>query len=124
MNIESVKNIFSLFSGETDLEKYSPLIALAVRETDKMLVSENIEGDIRLDFLCAALANYRLQQINAAHDRSESTYTGKMITSPQNSGTLKYAEKLLQDYINLCSDIIKPRTFMFASFSCGTEDLC
>lgn len=124
MNIESVKNIFALFSGETDLEKFSPIIALAVCETEKMLVSESTNGDIRLDFLCAALANYRLQQMNAAHDRSESTYMDKAVTSGQDSGTLKYAEKLLQDYINLCSDIIKPRTFMFAAFCCGSEDLC
>lgn len=124
MNIESVKTVFALFSGETDIERYSPLIALAVSETEKMLVSESVGDDIRLDFLCAAVANYRLCQLNAAHDRSESAYMGRALTTPQDSGTLKYAEKLLWDYINLCSDIVKPRTFMFAAFGCGTEELC
>lgn len=124
MNIESIKAIFSLFSGETELEKYSPLIALAVKETEKMLISENTTDDIRLDFLCAAVANYRLQQLNAAHDRSEFSYAGKLLSSAQENGTLRYAEKLLGDYINLCSDIVKPRTFMFMSFGCGTEDVC
>lgn len=124
MNIESVKSVFTLFSGETDFEKYSPIIALAMQEVENMLVDKEACDDIRLDFLCAAAANYRLQQINAAHDRSEITYAGKMLASPANSGTLKYAEKLLSDYINLCGNLVKPKTFMFMSFGCGKEDLC
>lgn len=123
MNIESVKSLFQLFSGESDLERYMPLVSLAAAETEKMLTDGADSSDIRLDFLCAAIANYRLQQINAAHDRTESTYAGKLLTSPENSGTLRYAEKLLTDYFNLCDDLIKPRTFMFMSFGTGTEDL-
>lgn len=123
MNIESVKSLFTLFSGEGDCESYMPVITLAIAETEKMLADGADNSDIRLDFLCAAIANYRLQQINAAHDRTESTYAGKLLTSPENSGTLRYAEKLLSDYINLCGDLIKPRTFMFMSFGMEKEDL-
>lgn len=123
MNIESVKSVFTLFSGETDFEKYSPIIDLAVSEVENMISSEGC-SDVRLDFLCAALANYRLQQINAAHDRYEDTYAGKMLNSPADSGTLGYAERLLADYMDLCRDIIKPQTFTFMSFGCGTEELC
>lgn len=122
MNIESVKSLFMLFSGLDEYEKYMPVISLAVAETEKMLTEEAQCDDIRLCFLCAAVANYRLQQINAAHDRTESTYAGKLTATPQNSGCLQYAEKLLNDYINLCSELIKPRTFMFMSFGTGMED--
>lgn len=124
MNIESVKNIFSLFSHELELEKYSPLIALAVNETENMLVSPDVSNDIRLDFLCAAIANYRLQQINASHDRSEITFAGKMNAASRNESPLKYAEKLVCDYINICRDLVKAKTFIFMSFDCGTEDIC
>lgn len=123
LNIESVKSLFTLFSGECHLEPYMPLISLAAAETEKMLAEGADVTDIRLDFLCAAIANYRLQQINAAHDRTESTYAGGFAVSPENSGSLRYAEKLLGDYMNLCQDLIKPRTFMFMSFSTETEDL-
>ncbi|MBQ8296605.1 MAG: hypothetical protein IJX77_02340 [Ruminococcus sp.] len=121
MNIESVTTLFQLFSGEDDTEKYQPIISLAVSETEKMLADGADITDVRLEFLCAAIANYRLQQINAAHDRSESTYAGKLVTSPENSGALGYAEKLLADYMNLCSGLIKPRTFVFMSFGSETE---
>jgi len=119
LNTENVKSIFQLFSGEEYDEKYDPIISLAYAETSKMIAENADSMDVRLDFLCAAVANYRLQQANAAHDRSESVYAGRMLKSPENSGTLGYAEKLLNDYINLCSDIIKPRTFIFMSF--GSE---
>lgn len=123
MNIESVKSLFTLFSGEESSEKYMPLISLAAAETETMLAEGADSGDIRLDFLCAAIANYRLQQINAAHDRTESTYAGRMTSSAGNSGALKYAEKLLADYINLCGSLITPKTFMFMSFGTDSEGL-
>ncbi len=124
MNIETVKSLFLMFSGEESAEKFMPLITLALAETDAML-NDNAEiTDIRLDFLSAAIANYRLQQINAAHDRSEVVYAGKMPSSAQSCGsTLRYAERLLADYINLCGSLIKPKTFMFMSVGKDTEGL-
>lgn len=123
MNIESVKSLFILFSGKDELEKYMPLISLAMTETEKMLISSESVNDVRIDFLCASIANYRLKQIEAACDRTESVYAGKMLTTPDNSGTLMYAEKLMLDYMNLCAELIKPKTFMFMSFGSGTENV-
>lgn len=123
MNIESIKPLFQLFSGEDDIGRFMPLITLAAAETERMLTDGADRSDIRLDFLGAAIANYRLQQINAAHDRTESTYAGRLAADCGNSGSLRYAEKLLSDYINLCGDLIKPRTFMFMSFGTETEGL-
>lgn len=113
MNIESVKSLFTVFSGEEVTDAYTQIINLAVYETEKMLVPGCDTSDIRIEFLCAATANYRLQQINAAHDRSESVYAGSMAELKSGKTALAYAEKLLADYMNMCADIIVPRTFMF-----------
>ncbi|MDE6102181.1 MAG: hypothetical protein K2F73_04325 [Ruminococcus sp.] len=121
MNIESIKTLFTLFSGEDVSETYTPLITLAISEVEKMLLPESDPTDIRLDFLCAAIANNRLQQINSARERAEFTVAGKMLTVSQTTA-LSYSEKLLRDYMNLCEDLIKPKTFMFMSFSNGTGE--
>lgn len=116
MNIESVKTLFTLFSGEDVTEKYLPLISLSVSEVEKMLLPNADSSDVRLDFLCASMANHHLQQINSSRERAEFTVAGKMLTTSQNTA-VAYSEKLLRDYINLCSDLIKPQTFVFMSFS-------
>ncbi|MDE5770425.1 MAG: hypothetical protein K2I06_02180 [Ruminococcus sp.] len=116
MNIESVKTLFTLFSGEDVSETYTPIITLAVSEVEKMLLPESDSTDVRLDFLCAAIANHHLQQINSARERAEFTVAGKMLKESQNTA-LSYSEKLLRDYMNMCEDLIKPKTFMFMSFS-------
>lgn len=121
MNIESVKTLFTLFSGEDVSEKYTPLITLSVSEVEKMLLPEADPSDIRLDFLCAAVANHRLQQINSARERSEFTVAGKMLTVSQNTA-LAYSEKLLRDYMNLCSELIRQKTFVFMGFSDMSEE--
>lgn len=121
MNIESVKTLFQLFSGEADIEKYLPLIELSVSETEKMLLIGADSSDSRLDFLTAAAANLRCQQLIAAQNHSESTYAGKLLSGSGCAGTVKYAEKLLSDYISICSDLIKPKSFVFMSFGSQEE---
>lgn len=113
MNIESVKTLFRMFSGEDDTEKYAPLIELALAETEKMILPDADRNDVRLAFLCAAIANHRLCQINSARDRTQITYGGKMLTNSSDS-VLAYSEKLLRDYLELCSDLITPRMFTFS----------
>ncbi|HRR76596.1 MAG TPA: hypothetical protein P5191_07255 [Ruminococcus sp.] len=120
MNIESVKSLFMLFSGEEDAERYAPLIRLAVKETGDMLLPDADSEDIRLDFLSAAIAFYRMRRILAARDREKYTYAGKMPAVGQDSSAA-YAERLLRDYLDLCSDLIRSDTFVFMSFSGGKE---
>ena len=120
MDIESVKSLFLMFSGEESCDEWSPLINLAVSETDKMLRPDADRSDVRLGFLCAAAANRRLQQIKASRERSQSTFAGKVLTQTQNSA-LHYAEKLYSDYIQLCNDLIEPSAFVFAGFSNSEE---
>lgn len=116
MNIESIKTLFELFSGEEASEKYMPLITLSVIEVEKMLLPEADPSDIRLDFLCASFANHKLQQVNSARERSEYTSAGKLLTTSQNTA-LKFADNLLHDHMNLCAELIKEKTFIFMGFS-------
>lgn len=121
MNIESVKTLFSLFSGEEATEINMPLIELASAEVRKMLLPDADSSDIRLDFLTAALANYRLRQVKSSRDRTKVTYAGKFLTDSKNDCT--YAEKLLRDYLQICEELIAPRIFVFSGFSGGKETL-
>ena len=113
MNIEAVKSLFTLFTGENDVENYMPIIELAISEVQKSLVPGADIGDTRLGFLCAATANFRLCQINAARDRTATTIGGKMLTPDTGGGILAHAEKLLMDYMELCEDLITSKAFMF-----------
>ncbi len=112
MNIESVKSLFRLFSGEDEIEKYAPFIGLALTETEKMLLPDADKTDVRLSFLCAAIANHRFRQFESARDRTQITYGGKMLTDSSGS-VLVNSEKLLRDYLEICSDLISPRIFTF-----------
>lgn len=122
MNIESVKTLFSLFSGEDYSEQYAPVIRLAIAETEKILRPDADMSDIRLDFLAAAMAHYRVRQLRSSQDRSLYTYAGKMAASVQ-ANDLVCAEKLLRDYYSMCSDLIVPQTFFFMGVSSGKEEL-
>lgn len=113
MDIGSVKSLFKMFSGEDDVEEYGPLIELALTETEKLLLPQADRSDIRLSFLCAAMANHRLCQIRAARDRTQAAYGGSMLTDSRER-IVAHSEKLLRDYLELCSDIISPQMFTFA----------
>lgn len=117
MNEVKIQNLFTLFSGEEYSEEHEPIIQLAMTETEKILRDPESD-DERVNFLCAAAANYRLQQIRSASDRSEYTYAGKMSDGSKYS-VLTFAENLLRDYYNMCADMIEPQDFVFMGFSAG-----
>lgn len=114
INIDSVYSLFRLFSG-ADAETNKNFILLAKKETEKILLPD-IQEDERINFLCAAIANYRYQQAKAASGDSEYTYIGEMKSDKKNN-ILVFAENMLRDYYQLCSDIIKPQNFVFMGFS-------
>lgn len=118
INIDSVYSLFRLFSG-ADAEENKNFILLAKKETEKILLPD-IDEDERINFLCAATANYRYQQARAASDISEYTYIGEMNSDKKNN-ILVFAENMLRDYYQLCSDIIKPKNFVFMGFSSADE---
>ncbi len=112
MNIESVKSLLCLFSGEDCADGYVQLISLAEDEIDSLLLPDADPNDIRLEFLCAALVNYRLAAIRSARDRRNITYAGKMLSHSDNSSP-SAAASLLKEYLRLCSDLIGDLNFTF-----------
>lgn len=121
MDIGSVRSLFELFSGE-ESENYMPFITLAVAEAENMLLPEGDPNDVRLGFLAAAMANYRLRQAEASRDLTAATYGGKMLKAGETS-PLSGAAALLRDYLQLCDGIIERKTFVFAGFS-GGDKIC
>ncbi len=120
MDIDEAKKVFELFTGEHNGEEYFMILSLAVYETETMLRPEADPTDVRLNYLAAAIAYYRVQQILAARERAAVTYAGKVLKESQNSA-YEYSKLLLRDYMQICSDLIKPQNFIFSSFSGGEE---
>lgn len=112
MNLTKIKSLFTLFSGDTFAELHEPFIEIAVIEVERMLLENADKEDVRLDFLCAAIANFRYYQALAASDRSEYTYGGKVISSCEGK-ILDFAEGLLKGYFRLCDDLINGADFVF-----------
>jgi hypothetical protein len=116
MDINSVKSLFTMISGEEDYEIYLPIIILSMSETERMLKAGADISDIRLDFLSAAIANFRYVQLKASRDRTQAVMLGNAITSENESGTLRYAEKLMYSYMGMCSELINCDGFVFSGF--------
>ena len=112
MNSDNVERLFTLFSGETYSQTLAPYLDIADTEVKRMLLPNADIDDTRLDFLCAAIGNYRYRQANAAQDRSEYTCAGKMLSS-EDGRTLSFSENLLRDYLSLCRDLISGTDFVF-----------
>ena len=122
MDIQKITEIFELMTGEENSTEYMKLIYLSMREVDDILRPNADISDLRLCFLCAALAFYRLQQILAARERADVTYAGKVLKQSQNTAC-EYAKQLLKDYLQMCKSLITVETFVFGSFSSGEEML-
>lgn len=112
MDITKIKQLFTLFSGDFCTEEQEPLIQLALTEVEGMLIENADKSDERLNFLCAALANFRYYQALSAQDRREYTYGGKFINDSDKKN-LSFADGLLKGYFQLCGDIIKGSDFIF-----------
>ena len=120
MDRETVTSLFELFTGAHNGIEYYRIIDLAIYETGTMLRPDAERTDARLNFLSAAIAFYRLQQILAARERAECTYAGKVLKESQNTA-YDYSKRLLRDYFQLCRDLLYPKTFIFSSFSSGED---
>lgn len=120
MDIHQISIIFELMTGEENSEEYYKFINLAVYEVGILLRPDADKTDIRLTFLCAAMAFYRLQQILAARERAEVTFAGKVLKESQDTA-YEYSKLMLRDYMNICRDLLTAESFVFSSFSHGEE---
>lgn len=122
MDYDIIKKLFCMLSDEPDWEPYQAIVNLAIHQVGRLVAPDSDKSDIRISFLCAAMANYRLQQVKAAHERSQYTYAGKMENGAKNTA-LAYAERLLRDYLQMSSELLIDKPFVFMSFSGGEEKI-
>ncbi len=121
MDIETICGLFTLFSGE-DSDDYLAIITMSMTEAGHLVKSDTSIADERLNYLCAALANYHYHQAMCSRQNAAVTYAGKMNRS-QTDISLAYAEKLLRSYMALCHDIMKATDFIFIGFSGGGRSI-
>ncbi|MBR6967015.1 MAG: hypothetical protein IKH78_00650 [Ruminococcus sp.] len=122
MDIQEIVSLFDLFVGEEIGDTYIRIINLAICEVLDMLRDGADRTDARLEYLAAALAYYRYQQILAARERAAVTYGGKVLSESQNTA-YEYSKQLLSDYMQICRKFIKADTFVFAGISNGREEI-
>ena len=120
MDIQQITEIFELMTGEQNGDIDAQFLNLAMYEVGVMLRPDAESSDYRLNFLCAAVAFYRIQQMLAARERSAVTYAGKILKESQNSA-YAYSKLLLRDYLQICSDLLTSQNFVFSSFSSKEE---
>ena len=112
INVNNVKSLFELFSGEDANSEWTPVIVMAVLEVRNMLLPDADDTDTRLEFLAAAVANYRTQEIKLSSGKREYEYVGQMDSGGART-SLAGAEMLMREYVQLCRDLIKADTFVF-----------
>lgn len=120
INVDLVKSIFNIFT-RNECENAEDFIIIARDEITDILLPGANDADVRVSFLCAAMANYRYQQAKSASDDSVYTYAGGVVKAKKNT-TLGFAESMLRDYYQLCRKFIKPQNFIFMGIS-KEEDL-
>lgn len=113
INISTVNPLFTLFSGESDVETYQPIIQNAIDDVVRRLKSAEYITDTRVRYLCAALANLRYKKFKIANDRYLYTFAGK--TPNQDTGKQQYdfAESLFKEYVAASYEILVDNDFYF-----------
>lgn len=109
MNIYSISSLFTLFSGETDVKLYMPIISSAIIEVKSKLKPDTDLSDERLSYLCAAIANMRYTQILAARDRVRYP----VAKTSSDSSQLDFANSLVREYWASINDLVADADFSF-----------
>lgn len=117
MDINMVRSLFSLFSGESDTVQYLPLFDAAEKEVQRKLRSEADAEDVRLNYLIAAVANVHFSEIYGAREKALATYAGKFTRETEGERQLRFARHLVASYTTLCSDLLEDATFHFLGVS-------
>lgn len=114
MKMEMVCSLFTLFSGESDVNRFMPLLMTAMAEIRSRLRFEANTADVRLCYLTAAVANLRYTQIFGARDKALATYAGTIARQSDATQQLQFAERLVSSYEGLCADLLDDRKFVFS----------
>ncbi len=106
MNMTMIGSLFTLFSGEEDHETYLPLLVTAVHEVRRKLRNDADADEVRLCYLCAAIANLRYTQMYGAREKALATYAGTIARQSDSEQQLRFAMQLVSSYRALCSDLL------------------
>ena len=119
MDMQMIGGLFTLFSGETDVSGYLPLLSLAAAEVRRALRDGADETDVRLCYLAAAVANLRYQEIWGIRGGETAVYAGNIAAAPDGvRGSM--AERLVSAYRAACAELLRDETFFFiGTGGCG-----
>lgn len=113
MNMQMIGSLFTLFSGEQDVQLHMPLLMTAIHEVTAKLRSGSDASEVRLCYLAAAIANLRYTQMYGARDRALATYAGTIARQSDGEHQLHFAMQLVRSYQGLCSDLLRDEAFVF-----------
>lgn len=121
MKTDNINSLFTLFSGESDISKYEPLINSAVSQVSSQLREGADSSDSRLDFLCASIANFRYAQIECVRNKVAFTYAGTADREGNSQLEYMFAKELMLGFYRQCSDLLCDNGFCFCAVG-GEED--
>lgn len=113
MNMQMIGSLFTLFSGEDDVQRYMPLLMTAVHEVTGKLRSDADVTEVRLCYLAAAIANLRYTQMHGAREKALATYAGTIARQSDAEQQVCFAGRLVHSYRALCSDLLRDEDFVF-----------
>lgn len=119
MNINQITSLFTLFSGETDTDKYQPLIDSAMAQVKRQLKEDAQATDARLDYLCASIANFRYSQITCVKNKIAYTYAGTADSKGNSQLEYDFARELMREYYKVASDLLYDDDFIFTAVCYG-----
>lgn len=119
MNISQITSLFILFSGETDINKYQPLIDSSIMQVSRQLKEGASSADIRLDYLCAAIANYRYSQLTCVKNKVAYTYAGTADSKGNSQMEYDLAKELMCEYYKAAADLLCDDDFVFSAVCSG-----
>lgn len=121
MNMTQIKSLFILFSATGVTNQYQPLIDSAVLQVKNQLKEGADEDDERLDYLCAAIANYRYSQITCVRDKVTVTYAGSADYKGNSQLEYDFARELMIEYYKAAADLIRDDGFVFSTVGGGGD---
>lgn len=115
MNMQMIGSLFSLFSGEQDVQLHMPLLMTAIHEVTAKLRSGADASEVRLCYLAAAIANLRYTQMYGARDKALATYAGTIARQSDAEQQMRFAVQLVHSYEGLCRDLLRDEAFVFVA---------
>lgn len=116
MKLTTIKELFTLFSGEEDVDTFQPVIDAAIEEVLQEMKDSTTGMEVRLCYLTAAVANLRYTQIYGAREKALATFAGTLRRATDSEQQVRFAKQLVYSYRKLCADLLTDSEFAF--FGC------